>query len=273
MKTVEVTRSKEVSKPGSKPSSPMCVFVQILREKGIRGVYKGVNAVALRQITGWSSRIGISRFAEEIIRGITGKSKEDKLRFGERILASTIGGALSCWNQPFEVAWSTVYLILQWIDLCVGSPGGNAIHKKWSNAPCTPNHGLVIHAHYQNVWHQGYLPRDCASNWGGSMGHYLYGRIWWHCKGAIVTTLIEVGRATISFVAGIVWKFIMFITPLGIVQRSTELQGWFFDYHSDFLCPLVETNNALHDAYYSYCNWFAISQTLLWSLVSGLSTT
>lgn len=82
----------------------MCVFVQILREKGIRGVYKGVNAVALRQITGWSSRIGISRFAEEIIRGITGKSKEDKLRFGERILASTIGGALSCWNQPFEVA-------------------------------------------------------------------------------------------------------------------------------------------------------------------------
>lgn len=103
MKTVKVTRSKEVSKPGSKPSSPMRVFVQILREKGIRGVYKGVNAVTLRQITGWSSRIGISRFAEESIRGITGKSKEDKLRFGERILASTIGGALSCWNQPFEV--------------------------------------------------------------------------------------------------------------------------------------------------------------------------
>ncbi|BCR91201.1 uncharacterized protein ACHE_70044S [Aspergillus chevalieri] len=42
-------------------------------------------------------------YLEEIIRGITGKSKEDKLRFGERILASTIGGALSCWNQPFEV--------------------------------------------------------------------------------------------------------------------------------------------------------------------------
>lgn len=80
----------------------MRVFVQILREKGIRGVYKGVNTVALRQITGWSSRIGISRFAEETIRGITGKSKEEKLRFGEKILASTIGGALSCWNQPFR---------------------------------------------------------------------------------------------------------------------------------------------------------------------------
>lgn len=82
----------------------MRVFVQILREKGIQGVYKGVNAVALRQITGWSSRIGISRFAEETIRSITGKSKQEKLRFGEKILASTIGGALSCWNQPFEVA-------------------------------------------------------------------------------------------------------------------------------------------------------------------------
>lgn len=104
MKTVEVTRSKEVSKSGKKPSSPMRVFVQILREKGIQGVYKGVNAVALRQITGWSSRIGISRFAEETIRSITGKSKQEKLRFGEKILASTIGGALSCWNQPFEVA-------------------------------------------------------------------------------------------------------------------------------------------------------------------------
>ncbi|OJJ79939.1 uncharacterized protein ASPGLDRAFT_1504091 [Aspergillus glaucus CBS 516.65] len=91
MKTVEVTRTKEVSKPGNKPSSPMKVFFEILREKGIRS------------ITGWSSRIGISRFAKESIRGITGKLKEERSRFGEKILASTIGGALSCWNQPFEV--------------------------------------------------------------------------------------------------------------------------------------------------------------------------
>ncbi|BCS17441.1 uncharacterized protein APUU_10269S [Aspergillus puulaauensis] len=102
MKTVEVTRSK-VAGQGIKPPGPLEVFVQIFREKGIRGVNKGVNAVALRQVTGWSSRIGISRFAEDSIRSARGKKKGDKLLFGEKIMASTIGGALSCWNQPFEV--------------------------------------------------------------------------------------------------------------------------------------------------------------------------
>ncbi|KAL4923713.1 mitochondrial carrier domain-containing protein [Aspergillus undulatus] len=102
MKTVEVTRSK-VAGQGVKPPGSLEVFFQILREKGIRGVNKGVNAVALRQVTGWSSRIGISRFAEDSIRSARRKNKEEKLLFGEKILASTIGGALSCWNQPFEV--------------------------------------------------------------------------------------------------------------------------------------------------------------------------
>ncbi|CEL06675.1 Putative Mitochondrial DNA replication protein [Aspergillus calidoustus] len=102
MKTVEVTRSK-VSGQGVKPPGPLKVFFEIFREKGIRGINKGVNAVALRQVTGWSSRIGISRFAEESIRSATGKARDEKLRFGDKILASTIGGALSCWNQPFEV--------------------------------------------------------------------------------------------------------------------------------------------------------------------------
>ncbi|KAE8138894.1 mitochondrial DNA replication protein [Aspergillus pseudotamarii] len=102
MKTVEVTRTK-VAAEGARVPGTMETFFNIIREKGIRGVNKGVNAVALRQVTGWSSRIGISRFAEESIRSINGKSKETKLQFGEKILASTIGGALSCWNQPFEV--------------------------------------------------------------------------------------------------------------------------------------------------------------------------
>lgn len=103
MKTVEVTRTKIGAQSARVPGT-MEIFFNILREKGIRGVNRGVNAVALRQVTGWSSRIGISRFAEESIRSITGKSEKEKLQFGEKILASTIGGALSCWNQPFEVS-------------------------------------------------------------------------------------------------------------------------------------------------------------------------
>ncbi|PLB51457.1 mitochondrial DNA replication protein [Aspergillus steynii IBT 23096] len=101
MKTVEVTRSK-LSGQAAKVPGAMETFFNILREKGIRGVNKGVNAVALRQVTGWSSRIGIARFAEEGIRSVTGR-REERLKVGEKILASTIGGALSCWNQPFEV--------------------------------------------------------------------------------------------------------------------------------------------------------------------------
>lgn len=102
MKTVEVTRAKDAV-PGAKVPGTMATFLEILRTKGIRGVNRGVNAVALRQVTGWSSRIGISRFAEGNIRQFTSKSADDKLSFPEKIAASTVGGALSCWNQPFEV--------------------------------------------------------------------------------------------------------------------------------------------------------------------------
>lgn len=102
MKTVEVTRPKLIA-PGGRIPGTLETFMAIVRKEGIRGVNKGVNAVALRQITGWSSRIGISRFAEERIKTVTGKAKDAKLSVPEKIAASTIGGALSCWNQPFEV--------------------------------------------------------------------------------------------------------------------------------------------------------------------------
>lgn len=102
MKTVEVTRTKSAQASVKVPGT-MQTFFDIVRTKGIRGVNRGVNAVALRQITGWSSRIGISRFAEGVIRRIQGKEEKTKLGFGEKIVASTFGGALSCWNQPFEV--------------------------------------------------------------------------------------------------------------------------------------------------------------------------
>lgn len=88
----------------------METFFQILRTKGIRGVNKGVNAVALRQITGWSSRIGISRVAEGKIRDLRHKAPNERLNMGEKIAASTVGGALSCWNQPFEVCLKCIIL-------------------------------------------------------------------------------------------------------------------------------------------------------------------
>ncbi|KAH7215474.1 mitochondrial DNA replication protein [Fusarium oxysporum] len=102
MKTVEVTRPKNVQ-PGVCVPGTMEIFLGILRKEGIRGVNRGVNAVALRQISGWASRIGIARFAEGQIRSLQSKPADGKLSFWEKMAASTVGGALSCWNQPFEV--------------------------------------------------------------------------------------------------------------------------------------------------------------------------
>lgn len=117
MKTIEVTRAKSAS-AGVRVPGTMETFRALVGEKGLRGVYRGVNAVALRQITGWSSRIGISRIAEGQIRSLrrgggeeaASSSSSEKLSFGEKILASTIGGALSCWNQPFEVRLAVHFL-------------------------------------------------------------------------------------------------------------------------------------------------------------------
>ena len=102
MKTVEITKHK-VAAAGMKPPGTMETFMDIWRREGIRGINKGVNAVAVRQVTNWGSRSGLSRVAETGIRRATGKEHGEKLGVMEKILASAIGGGLSAWNQPIEV--------------------------------------------------------------------------------------------------------------------------------------------------------------------------
>lgn len=97
MKTVEVTRAK--TGPGTQQSS-LQVAREILSREGVGGMYKGVNAVALRQATNWGSRFGFSRVVESAIRG---KNSDRKLSKLEKLSASVIGGSLACWNQPIEV--------------------------------------------------------------------------------------------------------------------------------------------------------------------------
>lgn len=103
MKTVETTRSKQANTPGVPQQTSFQVFKEIYRKEGIRGINKGVNAVAIRQMTNWGSRFGFSRLAEESIRSLTGKSESQKLLAWEKIASSVIGGGLSAWNQPIEV--------------------------------------------------------------------------------------------------------------------------------------------------------------------------
>lgn len=96
MKTVEVTRYKQI---GSDVST-MQVARDVIKREGITGLNKGVTAVAVRQMTNWGSRFGISRVTESLMKG---DDKNKKLAIHEKLIASVIGGALGCWNQPIEV--------------------------------------------------------------------------------------------------------------------------------------------------------------------------
>lgn len=102
MKTVEITQHK-LAASGAKPPSTFQTFMGIYRAEGIRGINKGVNAVAIRQVTNWGSRFGLSRLAESAILRITGKEDRSLLNGYEKVLASGLGGGLSAWNQPIEV--------------------------------------------------------------------------------------------------------------------------------------------------------------------------
>ncbi|ORZ11230.1 mitochondrial carrier domain-containing protein [Absidia repens] len=101
MKTVEVTRHKSAVK-----ESTFKIAGDIFKREGIAGINKGVNAVAVRQCTNWASRFGITRFAQEsIAKARYGESTDatKRLTAVDKALASMLGGALSCWNQPIEV--------------------------------------------------------------------------------------------------------------------------------------------------------------------------
>jgi len=91
MKTVEITKHK-VAASGVKPPGTIETFMGIYRKEGIRGINRGVNAVAVRQVTNWGSRFGLSRVAENGIRKMTGKDDSVKLSVMEKITASALGG-------------------------------------------------------------------------------------------------------------------------------------------------------------------------------------
>ena len=78
-------------------------FFETYRSGGLAAINKGVNAVALRQVTNWGSRIGIARAAEEVIRDLKGYSHDHQLGIGEKVASSAVGGVLGCWNHPIEV--------------------------------------------------------------------------------------------------------------------------------------------------------------------------
>ncbi|GAA6031565.1 hypothetical protein JCM8097_006523 [Rhodosporidiobolus ruineniae] len=103
MKTAEITRDKTF-RPSTIPGAPSApasaqvpstwqLFANTYKKEGIRGM----------QMTNWGSRIGIARAAETSIRNWRELRPLEPLSAADKVLASAIGGALSCFNQPFEV--------------------------------------------------------------------------------------------------------------------------------------------------------------------------
>ena len=77
------------------PKSAFRVAKDVVAEHGILGLYRGAPAVACRQATNWASRQGVTEFIRPRIpiEGVAGE-----------LISGCIGGVLSAWNTPFEVA-------------------------------------------------------------------------------------------------------------------------------------------------------------------------
>ncbi|KAG0141183.1 hypothetical protein CROQUDRAFT_52112 [Cronartium quercuum f. sp. fusiforme G11] len=86
-----------------KVSSNSYLRIHMSTSEGIRGINKGVHAVAVRQCTNWGSRMGFARLAEDGIRNLRNRPAGTPLTASDKVTSSVIGGALGCWNHPIEV--------------------------------------------------------------------------------------------------------------------------------------------------------------------------
>lgn len=80
------------------------VFSKTWNEKGVMGFYKGASAIAARQASNWASRQGFTDAVRSRIALNKHGNARASLSTREEICAGVIGGLLSSWNHPFEVA-------------------------------------------------------------------------------------------------------------------------------------------------------------------------
>eukprot|EP01038_Epipyxis_sp_PR26KG_P007117 gene7117-9713_t len=93
---------------GDKSTSLYNLAVNTYRTQGIGGFYHGGTALILRQGSNWASRQALTDVARKFLKDAKvarngGNSDNVKLSVGEEAISGIIGGALSTWNQPFEV--------------------------------------------------------------------------------------------------------------------------------------------------------------------------
>lgn len=102
--TYLVTAAVTGTKTGDTPKSTATLVRDTYARAGIRGFYPGGSAIAFRQATNWASRQGLTEGVRITYRRQRYGDKDAKLSPNEEIMCGVMGGALSCWNHPFEVA-------------------------------------------------------------------------------------------------------------------------------------------------------------------------
>mmetsp|Transcript_20036 Transcript_20036/g.43288 ORF Transcript_20036/g.43288 Transcript_20036/m.43288 type:complete len:286 (+) Transcript_20036:85-942(+) len=89
---------------GAQGNSVSAQAAKTWREKGVLGFYPGGIAIAFRQASNWASRQGFTEAVRGRLRLFFYNDSTAKLSLGQEALSGMIGGMLSCWNHPFEVA-------------------------------------------------------------------------------------------------------------------------------------------------------------------------
>lgn len=94
-----------VNSTAAKEEKVMDIARRTFNDKGIKGFYIGGTAIAFRQASNWASRQGLTEIFRQMIYRFAYKGdRTKKLSMGQEAISGMIGGMLSCWNQPFEVA-------------------------------------------------------------------------------------------------------------------------------------------------------------------------
>jgi len=89
---------------GDKSKSISHTIKNTYATKGIPGFFPGGVPIAFRQATNWASRQGFTEIIRNQFKVRLHGNPKAQLTVPQEALAGVIGGALACWNHPFEVA-------------------------------------------------------------------------------------------------------------------------------------------------------------------------
>merc|ERR1719247_2566205 len=88
----------------NKDVSATSVIANTWKQKGIAGFYPGATAIAARQASNWASRQGFTELFRTRMASYRHNDPKAKLSVPEEACCAIVGGTVSTWNQPFEVA-------------------------------------------------------------------------------------------------------------------------------------------------------------------------